>query len=396
MPLEGISPDENATGRHLHLDPIGGIAGDMAVAALWDLLPAFDPAPFLDALGVPPGLKVARLAGHDAHFAGSRLAIEGEAPPPRHASDLLARVGSAPLPLSVQTRVGDMLGRLARAEAEVHGIPLERVHFHELASWDTLIDLTLTAALIEALGVATASVGPLPLGGGTVMSEHGALPIPAPATARLLAGFRFKDDGIGGERVTPTGAAILAHLAPSFTLPGLPVLLGTGSGFGTRRLPDRANQLRALLFAPATTGLEGDEVARIRFEIDDQSGEDLAIGLDAIRAAAGVLDVVAWPAFGKKGRLVTAIQVLARPESLAAAIDACFAQTTTIGLRHDRVARAVLPRREIAIDGVMVKEVTRPDGRPTRKAAADALAGLGHDAAGRRALRQRLESADPS
>jgi uncharacterized protein (DUF111 family) len=296
----------------------------------------------------------------------------------------------------VRARVIDMLERLAEAEAAVHGIPLPEVHFHELASWDTLIDLTLSAALIEALGIRTVSIGPLPLGGGTVRSEHGALPIPAPATLRLLHGLRFVDDGIGGERVTPTGAAILAHLAPSASLPGMPALLRSGAGFGTRRLPDRANQLRALLFAGAIVASDGDEVARIRFEIDDQSGEDLATGLDAIRATEGVADVVAWPVFGKKGRIATAVQVLARPEGLAAAIEACFAQTTTIGLRHDRVARAILQRRATEVEALPVKEVRRPGGRTTRKAEADSVAGHAADAAGRAALRRRLEHVDPS
>ena len=382
--------------HHLHLDPAGGVAGDMMVAALWALVPEFRAAHTLAALGVPPSLEVVLEPTRDAGFAGSRLSITGSAPPPpRRAEALLAFVAEAPLPDAVRGRALDMLHRLAVAEAEVHGIGLAEVHFHELASWDTLIDLTLTAALLEDLRIETASVGPLPLGGGTVASAHGALPIPAPATLRLLCGLRFVDDGIGGERVTPTGAAILAHLRPAATLPGLPALIGTSAGFGTRRLPDRANQLRALLFEAAAT-VAGDEVARIRFEIDDQSGEDLATGLDAIRALDAVVDVVAWPVFGKKGRIATAVQVLVQPAGLAAAIEACFSQTTTIGLRHDRVARAVLPRRTTLADGLPVKEVRRPNGRASRKAEADAVAERAGNAVERAALRHRLETAEPS
>jgi uncharacterized protein (DUF111 family) len=382
--------------RHLHLDPVGGVAGDMVVAALWELVPDFDPAPVLAALGVPPSLEITRTGACDAGFAGSRLSIVGDAaPPPRGAMELLAFVNEAPLPEPVRLRVTDMLERLAMAEAAVHGLPLERVHFHELASWDTLIDLTLAAALVEALQIETVSVGPLPLGGGTVPSAHGALPLPAPATVRLLEGFRFTDDGIGGERVTPTGAAILAHLAPTPMLPGMPSLVGTGAGFGMRRLPDRANQLRALLFAGAEPVGGADEIARIRFEVDDQSGEDLATGLDAVRRVDGVTDVVAWPVFGKKGRIATAVQVLVRPTALGAAVESCFAQTTTIGLRHDRVARAILPRRATLVDDLPVKEVRRPSGRTTRKVEADCLADRAEDAAGREALRHRLEKLEP-
>lgn len=393
MPPEG--PPEGP--HHLHLDPLGGVAGDMMVAALWALVPELRAAHTLAALGVPPALEVALEPARDAGFAGSRLSITGTAPPPpRRAEALLAFVAEAPLPAPVADRVVDMLRRLATAEAEVHGIALAEVHFHELASWDTLIDLTLAAALLEELRVETVSIGPLPLGGGTVASAHGALAIPAPATLRLLPGLRFVDDGIRGERVTPTGAAILAHLRPATALPGLPTLIGTGVGFGTRRLPDRANQLRALLFQAATTTGTGDEIARIRFEIDDQSGEDLATGLEAIRGLDAVVDVVAWPVFGKKGRIATAVQVLVQPAGLGAAIEACFSQTTTIGLRHDRVTRAVLPRRTTLAEGLPVKEVRRPNGRASRKVEADALAERAGDAVERAALRHRLESVEPS
>jgi len=389
VPAEPVpTPDAH----HLHLDPVGGVAGDMVVASLWDLAPGFDPAPLLAALGTPRGLDVARVDATDQGFAGSRLGIEGEVPPPpRAAVELLALVAAAALPQAVGERALDMLRRLAEAEAAVHGMALEAVHFHELASWDTLVDLTLTAGLLEHLGVRTASIGALPLGGGTVPSAHGALPVPAPATVRLLRGFHFEDDGIGGERVTPTGAAILAHLAPLPALPGAMALIATGCGFGTRRLPGRANQLRALLFAPADATASADRVALLRFEVDDQTGEDLAIGLDRIRAVVGVRDVVAWPAFGKKGRLVTAVQVLADPTARDAAIEACFVETTTIGLRHQEVDRAVLPRRAQAEEGRPVKVVRRPDGRSTTKLEADALAETG-GAAARATLRRRLEA----
>jgi len=383
--------------HHLHLDPAGGVAGDMMVAALWALVPEFRAAHSLAALGVPPSLEVVLEPARDAGFAGSRLTIRGEAPPPpQRAEALLAFVAEAPLPDAVRARVVDMLQRLAVAEAEVHGIALAEVHFHELASWDTLIDLTLSAALLEALRVETVSVGPLPIGGGTVASAHGALPLPAPATLRLLQGLRFVDDGIAGERVTPTGAAILAHLAPTTSLPGMPVLVGSAAGFGTRRLPNRANQLRALLFQAVASAGAGEAIARIRFEIDDQSGEDLATGLEAIRALDTVVDVVAWPVFGKKGRIATAVQVLVQPAGLEAAIEACFSQTTTIGLRHDQVARAVLPRRTTLAEGLPVKEVRRPNGRASRKVEADALAERAGDAIERAALRRRLETVEPS
>jgi len=388
-----MSPDGE---RHLHLDPVGGIAGDMFAAALLDLAPDFDPASLLHAIGLPATIRVRREPATDRGFAGSRLAITGEAPAPAiGATALLALVTASSLPAPVRARTLDMLGRLAEAEAAVHGLTVAEVHFHELASWDTLIDLSLAAGLIESLGISSSSIGPLPLGGGTIESAHGALPVPAPATAQLLRGFRFVDDGVAGERVTPTGAAILAHLEPSRAVPAATRLLATGAGFGTRRLPDRANQLRALLFEPMVDAGSVDRVARIRFEVDDQTGEDLAIGLDAIRAIDGVLDIVAWPVFGKKGRMGNAVQILTEPAALSRAIDACFTQTTTIGLRHELVQRSVLPRTTTLRDGLRAKEVVRPGGRRTLKIEADALAERATSADDREGLRRRLGRTEP-
>lgn len=388
-----MSPDDV---RHLHLDPIGGIAGDMFAAALLDLAPDFDPTSLLEAIGLPATIRVRREATTERGFAGSRLAIRGEAAPPAiGATELLTLVGTSRLPTQVRARTLDMLERLAVAEAAVHGLTVSEVHFHELASWDTLIDLSLAAGLVEALGIASSSIGPLPLGGGTVASAHGAMPVPAPATAQLLRGFRFIDDGVAGERVTPTGAAILAHLEPKPTVPPSATLLAVGAGFGTRRLPDRANQLRIMLFTPLADVVHADQVALIRFEIDDQTGEDLAVGLDRIRTSDGVLDVVAWPVFGKKGRIASAIQVLAEPAALNRTIEACFSQTTTIGLRHEFVSRSVLERAATTVEGLPAKEVIRPGGQRTRKVEADALAGRAVDAGERERVRQSLQKMEP-
>ncbi len=377
-------------GLHLHLDPVGGIAGDMFAAALLDYWPDFDPTDILEAIGLPATLRVRHERTTDRGFLGSRLVITGEAAPPAIAATaLMAHVEASSLPAPERARAVDMLTRLAEAEAAVHGLDLAAVHFHELASWDTMIDLSLAAGLIERLGISSSSIGPLPLGGGTVESAHGLLPIPAPATARLLHGFGFIDDGVGGERVTPTGAAIVAHLMPASTIPAALRLLGTGAGFGTRRLPDRANQLRVMLFEPMAYAAKIDQVALIRFEIDDQTGEDLAIGLDAIRATDGVIDIVAWPVLGKKGRMASAVQILAEPAALHRTIDACFIQTTTIGLRHELVARSVLPRTAVLIGDLPAKEVIRPGGLRTRKIEADALSRRADNALQREEYRQR-------
>ena len=193
------------------------------------------------------------------------------------------------------------------------------------------------------------------------------------------------DDGIAGERVTPTGAAILRHLRPDPRLPpGAWRLTATGNGFGTRRLPGISNMLRILAYHQDGGWRQDERVAVLAFEVDDQSAEALAVGLEALRATDGVLDVVQLPALGKKGRLATQVQVLARPERLDAAIERCFVETTTIGLRWRIEARAVLAREVVTLaapDGdVAVKLVTRPGGLRSAKAEVDDVRGEGHAA----------------
>ena len=283
---------------------------------------------------------------------------------------------------------------LAEAEAAVHGVPLDEVHFHELADWDSVADVVGAAWLIETLAPVSWSVAAVPIGSGRIMSRHGPLPVPAPAAARLLHGFAMHDDGIAGERVTPTGAAVLRHLRPGPRLPsGTLRLVTTGSGFGTKRLSGISNVLRVVAYQQ--DGWRQDEqVAVIAFEVDDQSPEELARGLEALRAADGVLDVTQLPAFGKKGRLATQVQVLARPERLDAAIERCFVETTTIGLRWRIEARAVLAREVVTVAGpdgeVAVKLVTRPGGMRSAKGGIDQATGAGHAA---RSSRRRAAEA---
>ena len=379
---------------HCHLDPLGGLAGDMFLAALLDACPEHATGTFaaMRAAGLPARWDVRLVAHDDGGLSGHRVLIAGpdDDGPPAHFADLRAGLQGAPLDASVRDRAIAIFTGLAEAEAAVHGVAVDEVHFHELADWDSVADVVGAAWLIGALGASSWSVGPLPLGRGRIATRHGPLPVPAPAAAHLLQGFAVHDDGIAGERVTPTGAAILRHLQPA---PGLPAgpwrLARTGHGFGTRVLPGLSNVLRVVTYERDVLGRSDEQVAVIAFEIDDQSAEELAVGLEALRAEGGVLDVVQLPAFGKKGRLATQIQVLARPERLDAVIDRCFAETTTIGLRWRIEARAVLAREVVSVAGadreVAVKVVTRPDGGRTAKAEIDQVAGGGHAArAGRR------------
>ena len=189
--------------------------------------------------------------------------------------------------------------------------------------------------------------------------------MPAPATVLLLDGFECFDDGFAGERVTPTGAAIVRYLAPASGLGSSPRRLQkTGYGFGTRRFEGMSNVLRVLQFdAAAPSRLRADQVMVIRFEIDDQTAEDLALGVARLRALDGVIEVTQFPVTGKHGRVLSAIQLLARPQCVDNVIDACFHETTTLGLRLQLVERRILARRDVKADGdVGVKVAERPTG----------------------------------
>ena len=400
--------------RHVHLDPVGGVAGDMFVAALLDACPEHESAT-VDAAERVAGVRCRVLRHHDHVLSGVRFDVEA---PHEHGHDhghhhhhaawrdIRVRLHAASLPAAVARHAVGIFGQLAEAEARVHGIEPEAVTFHEVGAADSIADIVAAAWLIAAQGEATWSVGPLPLGSGRVRTQHGPMPVPAPATALLMAGFATFDDGIGGERVTPTGAAILRHLGCAPGTGDTPRQLArSGLGFGTRTLPGLSNCLRALVFEaqlfeaqlfdarPADSAAGHRELAVIGFEVDDQSAEDLAAGLDRLRTTDGVHDVLQMAAFGKKGRMATHVQVLAHPAALAAVSEACFRETTTIGLRSHLVRGLALPRRiaEVDVDGrrLRVKLVERPGGATGKAEADDALAVPGHAARAR--LRRQAE-----
>ena len=388
---------------HVHLDALGGAAGDMFAAAMVDARPEIEEPvrAAIAALDPPPDVSWEFRPHDDGALAGRRFVVRG--PEPAHSTParaLAERISGAALPAPVRDRARAMLDAAAEAEAAVHGVAPADVRFHELGGWDTPIDFVAAAAAIEALGAPGWSCGPLPRGRGAVETAHGALPLPAPAALRLLEGFVLVDDGLEGERVTPTGAAILRHLAPSQAPDPTPrKLLASGHGFGARKLEGRSNALRAALYEDAAAGanaaLAADRAARLAFDVDDQTPEDLALALERIRAAPGAIDVVQHPLVGKNGRLAARVEVLARPEAADALAELCFAETTTLGLRRDVVDRLVLDRGQVRVDGpggpVRVKVAARPGGARTAKAELADLRGEGGGHAARAARRAAAE-----
>ncbi len=388
--------------RHVHLDPLGGAAGDMFVAAMLACFPEHrDEA--IEAARRLAGVDCRLIDHDDGTLTGSRFEVDAPAAHPHHGHrsahghvhwrELRARIAASDLPPPVREQAIGIFTVLAAAEARVHGVPPDAVTFHEVGAADSVADIVAAGWLIAAAGAASWSVASLPIGSGQVRTAHGPMPVPAPATALLLEGAAMHDDGVPGERVTPTGAAILRHLG-CFGAPRPPgVLRRSGFGFGTRRLPGMSNCLRALVFdveAPVSTA-QHRELAVISFEVDDQSGEELGAGLERIRAAAGVHDVIQIAAIGKKGRLAAHVQVLARPDALDAVVGLCFDETTTIGLRTHLVQGRALARRlvEVPVDGrkMRVKLVERPGG-VTGKAESDDVLAVAEQASRRRMRRE--------
>ena len=380
--------------RRIHLDAVGGVAGDMFVAAMLDAHPgeADDTLATIRAAGLPQSVALEVLPHRDHTLTGTRFAVDlseetgGEDHTPYR--ELRARLNDSGLPANTRDRAQDIFARLAAAEGAVHGVDAADVTLHEVGNWDSIADIVGAAHLIEARGATSWSVSALPMGSGHVKSAHGDLPLPAPAVVELLKGYALHDDSRKGERITPTGAAILAHLAPVQDGAHGPGKLGEcGIGFGTKQFPGISNVLRVLELEGTPTAFAEDRVAVLSFEVDDQSPEDLAVGLDNLRALDGVLDVLQAPAFGKKGRIAAQIQVLAREHAREAITAACFSETTTLGLRWEIKRRAILRREETG----GVKLVTRPGGVKTAKADIDRLADSESGHAERMARRRQEE-----
>lgn len=380
-----------------HLDPVGGIAGDMFAAAVLDVRPDLEPGlrEALARVSLPESVKVEVLTHRDHALCGTRFRVRDDSASGHvRYAEVRTLLRNAPLATGPKRRALDIFALLADAEARVHGIGVEEVTFHEVGGYDSIADVVGAAFLIDALGADEWSTARLPLGSGHVRSAHGRLPVPAPATALLLEGFAVHDDGLEGERVTPTGAAIVRHLRPTYGAPSRPMrLAGTGTGFGRSEFPGISNVLRLLLFEEVRDGADAEQVAVVEFEVDDQPAEDLAVGLDRLRALAGVLDAVQAPVFGKKGRLATQVRALARPEALEPLIEACFAETTTLGVRWHLAERTALRRSGARAGGIRVKSVRRPTGVRTGKAEVDDVADAEGGFAERARLRREAEAA---
>jgi hypothetical protein len=292
--------------------------------------------------------------------------------PHRHLRQVKELVERAALPAGVAAHAVAVFERLAEAEAAVHGSTPEKVHFHEVGAADALVDIVGACLGMSRLGVEAVYATPLAVGTGTVTSAHGVLPVPAPATARLLVGARIDPAPLEGERTTPTGAALvtaLATLLPGGWGPPPPYrLLGVGMGAGGRDPSDRPNALRVLLGETAGAP-DSRTLSVIETTLDDATPQLLA-HVVARLLELGARDAFTTPAHMKKGRAGATLTVLCDPAQVDALARVLFLETPTIGLRVRHEERRELPREEARVrlpEGeVRLKVVTLPDG--TRRA----------------------------
>jgi uncharacterized protein (TIGR00299 family) protein len=265
----------------------------------------------------------------------------------RHLAHILKMIEEASLPASAKQNAAAVFQRLAEAEAAVHQVPVEHVHFHEVGAADSIADIVGACVGFELLGVTSIVSAPLNVGSGTASTAHGLLPVPAPATAALLRGKPIYSDGPAVELTTPTGAALAVTLAREFgPLPPMKIA-AAGYGAGGYDFPDRANVLRVIL-GEETGAAEATTISVLEANIDDLSPQILAYAMDRL-LEKGALDVTLQPIEMKKGRPGTLLRVLARPEDREAMVQVIFAETSTLGLRTYSADRRVQARHWVHV-----------------------------------------------
>ncbi len=332
------------TDRLLYFDCFSGLSGDMTLGALLDL--------GLDPESLWQGLAQLNLTGYQATavpvkkhaLRGLKVQFTLTAPqPPRTYRDIVRLLDQAALPPRVQELSRTMFRLLAEAEAQVHGVPLDEVHFHEVGAVDSILDLVGTAWGCHLLGITQVYASPLPLGRGTIATAHGLLPNPAPATALLLAGAPVYGTDIPVELVTPTGAAILRGLAAQFS-PLPPCTVETvGYGAGDLDLPAQPNLLRLVLARPARPLGRTERVLVLETHLDDMLPEWYE-HLMAALFQAGALDVALQPLQMKKNRPGVGLTIVAPVYCREAVLETLFLESTTLGVRLQEMDRVAVNR----------------------------------------------------
>ena len=371
---------------HIHLDPMGGISGDMFIAAMIDADPSLKTLAKSISLKIIKDIELTIKKSSINHISGTKFSVKLLTKKHNHHrtfNDIKKLIEKSVLEEKVKEISINIFHELAIAESQIHGVSINKVSFHEIGAWDSIIDNIIAAAIIHSFASKhqiTWSCSPIPLGKGNIKTAHGLLSIPALATSILLKNIPVIDDGIEGERTTPTGAAILSVIKP---LPDIASankrtlsILKQGIGIGNKDLKTIPNILRVLIFKEAKNTIKNtlnEVISEINFDIDDQSPEDLALSLDSIAKKKGVLDIIQNPILGKKGRVSINVKILCRVEKTNKIIELVFNETNTIGLRHSIIGRFILNREINKISYFNIKSTLKPSGKITKKVESNGL-----------------------
>ena len=268
----------------------------------------------------------------------------------RSLGTILEILKSSPLAPPVRERASAIFQKLGEAEAHVHDAPIEKVHFHEVGAVDAIVDIVGACIGFHALSIERFACSPLNVGGGTAKMAHGILPVPAPATARLLHGAPTFSNGVQRELVTPTGAAIVATLCDSFGPQPPMTVSAIGYGAGTADLEGQPNVVRIMIgeTAEKSTAALDEEISIIEANLDDMNPQIYGYVLEKA-LSAGALDVYTTALQMKKNRPGTLLTILCRPEDAGKMMSLVFAETTTLGVRTHRAQRRILPREWVSV-----------------------------------------------
>lgn len=345
-----------------YIDAFSGLAGDMLVAALADA--------GADRDAITRSLRSLATEGEFAWenvrrrgMAAAKFRVtSAESSAHRHLSDILQLINAGDLAESVKTAAARVFQVLGEAEAQAHGISIEKVHFHEVGAVDSICDIVGICLAFHLLHVEKIYCSPINVGSGTVKTEHGVLPVPAPATARLLEGRPIYSRGPALELTTPTGAAIVAALAESVIAMPPMKIHSIGYGAGDRDFREHANIVRVMIGEP-TGATEHTTVSVIEANIDDASPQVIAWATEKL-LEAGALDALVLSAQMKKNRPGVVLQVIAPPEKREELIALIFRETTTLGVRFHSAERRVQTREWVEVTTIhgVVRVKTAPDG----------------------------------
>jgi uncharacterized protein (TIGR00299 family) protein len=336
--------------RIAHFDCFSGISGDMTLGALIDAgVDAAAICTAVDSLGLPVKIEVEKV--RKGGFAATQVFVEAlQEHEHRHLPDVEAIVARGALTEAQRSLALRIFRRLAEAEAAAHGLPLDKVHFHEVGALDSIADIVGAAVGLDLLGVERFPSRSVPTGQGMVQCAHGLMPIPAPGTAELLKGVPLAASPIKSELTTPTGAAILTTVVTEWMESPAMTVERIGCGAGRREFVEQPNLLR--LFVGTTTDApndaENDHIWVLETNLDDVAAEVIGYCFEQL-FAAGALDVFATPIQMKKNRPGVLLSVLAREESVPTLEAVLFRETETFGVRRYPAQRSKLRREAVTV-----------------------------------------------